>query len=108
VLLRGYVAGTAGVVSPTAAREVRAELRRTLGITAEPLHERTFDWPVAVPVYGPDHASCVALVAGLAEERPGLAVAGPAFDGLGVPDCIRSGTSAADSVWPYVAGVQPE
>ena len=103
VLLRGYVPGEAGVVSPTAAREVRAELRRTLGITAEPLLTRTFDWPVAVPVYGPDHATCIATVAGLSHERPGLAVAGPAFDGAGVPDCIRSGAAAADLVWAHVA-----
>jgi oxygen-dependent protoporphyrinogen oxidase len=105
VLLRGYVQGDAGVVSPDAARAVRAELRRTLGITARPLHERTFHWPVAVPVYDADHAARVELVSRLPQDRPGLAVAGPAFDGLGVPDCIRSGTSAADAVWSHVVRV---
>ena len=103
-LLRGYVQGDAGVVSPTAARDVRAELRRTLGITAEPLLERTYHWPVAVPVYGPQHAERSAIVARLPHDSRGLAVAGPAFDGLGMPDCIRSGTAAADAVWSHVAG----
>jgi oxygen-dependent protoporphyrinogen oxidase len=102
-LLRGYVQGDAGVVSPTAARDVRAELRRTLGITAEPLLERTYHWPVAVPVYGPHHADRSAIVARLPHDSPGLAVAGPAFDGLGMPDCIRSGSAAAEAVWSHVA-----
>jgi len=45
-----------------------------------------------------------AIVTRLPHSSPGLAVAGPAFDGLGMPDCIRSGTTAADAVWSHVAG----
>ena len=33
---------------------------------------------------------------------PGLAVCGAAFDGVGVPACIRSGTAAAAQVLAYL------
>jgi oxygen-dependent protoporphyrinogen oxidase len=98
-LLRGYVRG-GGDADPVAA--VLAELRRTLGIGAEPLFARAHHWPEAIPEYGSDHAGRLATIARASRESPGLVVAGSSIDGAGIPDCIRSGTAAADGLWPLV------
>ena len=100
VLLRGYVRG-GGEADPVGA--VRADLRHTLGITAEPLFTRAYPWPEAVPVYGDMHAERVAIIRRAGLTHPGLAIAGSAIDGPGIPDCIRSGSAAADAVWSHLA-----
>ena len=56
-------------------------------------------WPRSLPQYRPGHLTSVATVdACLANETPGLAAAGAAFRGLGLPACIRSAQAAAATV----------
>jgi oxygen-dependent protoporphyrinogen oxidase len=73
------------------------ELGRILGKPLPaPLEARVQRWGGALPQYPPGHLDRVAaLRAGLPAT---IAVAGAAYDGVGIPACIRSGMVAADSV----------
>ena len=56
-------------------------------------------WRQSLPQYRPGHLDRVAAVeACLAGDTPGLAVAGAALRGVGLPACIRSGQTAAATV----------
>ena len=57
-------------------------------------------WADAFPQYEPGHAARVALIQAAATGVEGLALAGAAYDGLGVPACIRSGSAAASALRP--------
>jgi protoporphyrinogen/coproporphyrinogen III oxidase len=53
-------------------------------------------WADALPVYGPGHERTIA--AARAALPPGLALAGAYLDGVGIPDCARTGEAAARDV----------
>ncbi len=80
---------------------VRAELRDVLGITAEALLHRIFRWPQAMPQYTLGHLDRIAAIDRRLAEHPGLYVAGNAYRGIGLPDCIASGETAAQQVVAY-------
>ena len=94
VLLR-VIAG--GAVDPefasldegAALAAVRRDLRLTMGITAEPVFSRQLRIPRAIPQYEPGHRSRVAEAMSAASSLPGLALAGNAFYGIAVNDCVR-------------------
>src|SRR5262249_27527328 len=77
---------------------VRAELRALLGIVAEPILTRVDRWPRAMPQYAVGHLDRVRDIESRAAALPGLALAGAAYRGVGIPDCVRSGEAAADAV----------
>ena len=54
-----------------------------------------------MPRYDVGHLERVASIE--AALPPGVVVAGSAFHGVGVPDCIRQGTEAADRVTAILA-----
>lgn len=72
----------------------RQELGHTLGIRAEPLVQRVFIWPRAMPQYNLGHQDILAQVETRLRGRPGLALAGNGYRGIGIPDCIHSGEMA--------------
>jgi oxygen-dependent protoporphyrinogen oxidase len=74
----------------------RRELKATYGIVAPPMLVRVGRWPVAVPQYTLGHAGRVALIRERLAGYRGLFVAGAAYAGVGIPDCIASGEAAAD------------
>ena len=75
------------------------ELRGAMGITAAPGAVRVTRWDDAFPQYGPGHLGRIAdAEAGLATRVPGVAIAGAALRGVGLPACIASGRAAARSV----------
>jgi oxygen-dependent protoporphyrinogen oxidase len=76
----------------------RAELRRILNLTAEPLFARVYKWPAAMAQYGVGHLERLERLEALRKKHPGLALAGNGYNGIGVPDCVRSGTTAANSL----------
>jgi oxygen-dependent protoporphyrinogen oxidase len=47
------------------------------------------------------HMQRVARIEALVSRLPGLVLAGNAYHGVGVPDCIRSGNEAAQSLLGY-------
>jgi oxygen-dependent protoporphyrinogen oxidase len=51
-----------------------------------------------MPQYTLGHLDRVSKVRELVSRHPGLILAGNAFDGVGIPDCVRSGNLAAEAV----------
>ncbi len=78
------------------------ELRRTLGITAPPVLHRIFRWPKAMPQYTLGHLDRLDVVEKRLAAHPGLFVAGNAYRGIGIPDCISSGEAAAEAVRKFL------
>jgi oxygen-dependent protoporphyrinogen oxidase len=76
----------------------RAELRRTLGIDAQPLVEHVQRWRGVMPQYAVGHLDRVREVEDLLAAHPGMVLAGSGFHGLGIPDCVASAQRAADRV----------
>lgn len=72
------------------------ELRAAMGVTAAPTAVRVARWPNGFPQYAPGHLDRMAAVRTLLDERlPGVALAGAALGGVGLPACIASGRAAA-------------
>ena len=74
------------------------ELRLTLDITAKPLLHRVYSWDRAMPQYGLGHPERLSRIDQALADFPGLALAGNAYQGIGIPDCIHSGELAADKI----------
>ncbi len=77
---------------------VRDELRQIIGLTADPLFTRVYKWKSAMAQYSVGHLERLARIQSLSQKLPGLALAGNGYNGIGVPDCVRSGTEAATKV----------
>lgn len=103
VLLRGYVRQTD--CDPTAL--VVAECANVLGIVAAPFFTREYHWPQGIAVYPADHESRLRALDAELASAPGLFVAGSAFHGIGVPDCIASGERAATAAVEFVSSLNP-
>lgn len=82
----------------------RTELR-VLGIESEPHLARIHRWPQGMPQYVLGHPERLERIDAALERHPGLALAGAAYHGVGIPDCIRSGEQAAQAVARALAGV---
>lgn len=74
---------------------VRNELQQILNLRAAPLFARVYKWKRAMAQYGVGHLDRLDRMEGLRRQLPGLALAGNAYRGIGVPDCVRSGLDAA-------------
>ncbi|HKF05172.1 MAG TPA: protoporphyrinogen oxidase [Candidatus Sulfotelmatobacter sp.] len=74
---------------------VRNELQQIIGLRAEPLFARVCKWKSAMAQYSVGHLERLERIERLRQQLPGLTLAGNAYRGIGVPDCIRSGREAA-------------
>ncbi len=74
---------------------VRHELQLMLGIDAEPVGAGVTRWGGGLPQYAVGHLDRVARIRAAVAAVPGLAICGAAFDGVGIPACIASASSAA-------------
>lgn len=102
VLLRCFLGGAldARVLDEDDAQlasRARAELREALGITAEPALSRIARWPASMPQYRVGHLARVETLERRALTLPGLHLAGGAYRGVGIADCVRSAEAAAES-----------
>jgi len=75
-----------------------AELALTSGAVGHPVTTRVTRWGGGLPQYAVGHVDRVRRIRAAVAAVPGLAVAGAAYDGIGVPACIRSGRAAAEQV----------
>jgi protoporphyrinogen/coproporphyrinogen III oxidase len=75
---------------------VRSELADILGVRGEPTFVRVSRHEGAMPQYHVGHLDRVARIKTLLAAHPRLALAGNAYDGVGIPDCIESGENAAE------------
>lgn len=94
-------AGDDALVS-LAAREIAARL----GVTAPASLTRVHRWPRGMPQYLLGHAERVARIEAAQRRHPGLYLAGNAFHGVGLPDCIASGEHAADAAAAHLCVLQ--
>ncbi len=76
------------------------------GVDAVPLLTRVHRWPRGMPQYVLGHPELLVRIDAALRKHPGLALAGAAYRGVGIPDCIRSGELAAASVTRAVAGAR--
>jgi oxygen-dependent protoporphyrinogen oxidase len=77
---------------------VQRELREIIGITAEPRFVRIQRWPHAMAQYTVGHKSRIERIRQITSSLPDLALAGNAYNGIGIPDCLRSGSEAAAKI----------
>ncbi|MCU1670276.1 MAG: Protoporphyrinogen oxidase [Blastococcus sp.] len=78
---------------------VVADVAELLGLARpEPLETRLVRWGGGLPQYLVGHPGRVAAIRAAVGEVPGLAIAGAAFEGVGVPACIRDAYRAVDSL----------
>ncbi|HXM61293.1 MAG TPA: protoporphyrinogen oxidase [Terriglobales bacterium] len=75
---------------------VRKELGQIIKLTADPLFTRVYRWRNAMAQYGVGHLERLQRIDGLLQSLPALALAGNGYRGIGVPDCVRSGSDAAN------------
>jgi len=102
VLIRCFLGGaldTAILDGDDAALIARAreELRAALGIAATPVLTRLARHPASMPQYRVGHLARVETIERRLAALPGLFLAGGAYRGVGIADCVRSGEAAADA-----------
>jgi oxygen-dependent protoporphyrinogen oxidase len=76
----------------------RGELKRILGVTARPLHQAISRWPQAMAQYTLGHIERSAEIKRRSAAIRGLHLAGNAYEGIGIPDCIRIARAAAKAI----------
>jgi oxygen-dependent protoporphyrinogen oxidase len=77
---------------------VRGELRRIMGVSARPAFFRISRWPRSMAQYTVGHAKRVREIQDRLKALPNLYLAGNAYSGIGIPDCVRSGKLAAEAI----------
>ena len=110
-ILRCFLGGARGEQMLALSEEeilsiVREELDQILQLRAEPLFTRVFKWRGAMAQYGVGHLERLERIEALRQKLPGLALAGNGYSGIGVPDCVRSGTAAVDTTL-HALGLTP-
>jgi oxygen-dependent protoporphyrinogen oxidase len=105
VLFRGFMGGPHNAqIMEKSDEEITgialSDMRRILGINpkAEPLFSRFFRWTGGMPQYTLGHLDRIAVIDERCAELPGLALAGGAYRGVGIPNCIESGEGAVAKV----------
>jgi oxygen-dependent protoporphyrinogen oxidase len=73
----------------------RQELRRILNLQAAPVYHTIARWPRSMAQYTVGHGARVREIQARSAAIPGLHLAGNAYEGIGIPDCIRTGRAAA-------------
>jgi oxygen-dependent protoporphyrinogen oxidase len=77
---------------------VTRELRDLAGVTAVPRWTRITRWSRSMAQYPVGHPRRMAELWTRMASLPGLHLAGNAYDGIGIPDCIRMGKAAAEKI----------
>lgn len=85
---------------------VRTELKEVLNFQEEPLFCRTHRWVASMAQYPVGHAERIRKVQAECAKLPGLFLAGNAYSGIGISDCIRTGRAAAQQALACV-GIRP-
>jgi oxygen-dependent protoporphyrinogen oxidase len=115
VLLRAFAGGS---LQPdflhdndaTLERTVRAEIASLLGVSAEPLLVRIQRHPNAMPQYHVGHQARIQRIESALGKHATLALAGSAYHGVGIADCVRTGEQAAEKLFKQIdsAKVDPK
>jgi oxygen-dependent protoporphyrinogen oxidase len=104
VLVRAFLGGAHGAIDVAQSSDdelcetARRELSRLMGPLGEPELTRVFRYVDANPQPLVGHGARLARIERRLAALPGLYLAGAAYDGVGIPDCIRQGRAAADRI----------
>ncbi len=104
VLVRAFLGGARGDVDVKNASDEEleavaySELERLMGSLGKPLFSRVFRYVDSNPQPVVGHGARMARIRTRLEEMPGVVIAGAAYDGVGIPDCIRQGRAAAEKL----------
>jgi oxygen-dependent protoporphyrinogen oxidase len=71
---------------------------RVAGLQVEPERTQVSRWRRAMAQYAVGHQERIKRINARLRELPGLRLAGNAYDGIGIPDCIRLGRKAAQEL----------
>lgn len=110
VLLRCYVGreGAEEIVfrsDEEILQRVRRDIKATMGIEATPIFHEITRLPHSMPQYPVGHLEHLQKVRDeLAEKLPGIILAGSGFQGVGIPDCVGQGETAAKEVYQFLTG----
>lgn len=74
----------------------------------DPSAARVVRWPKAMPQYDVGHLDRIDTIERALRAVPGVVVAGSAYRGVGIPDCIRQGNDTAAATWSYLSGAMME
>jgi oxygen-dependent protoporphyrinogen oxidase len=101
ILLRVFVGGARQPELAEMADEqlrplVLRHLTPLLDIRGEPCYCDISHWPNTMPQYHVGHKDLVARIESRVANLPGLYLAGNAYHGVGLPDCIHGGELAAE------------
>jgi oxygen-dependent protoporphyrinogen oxidase len=110
VLLRAFVGGALqqeqlAHSDAEIQQDVVHDLRQLLGLTGAPLAISVTRHLAAMPQYHVGHLDRVAHIASRLAHYPGLELAGNAYHGVGIPDCIHSAEKAAQTLLAYLGVV---
>lgn len=86
------------------AEQVRGELAAVCGIRAEPGYTEVNRWWKAMPQYTLGHLDRLAQLEAAVSRYPGLILTGAGYRGVGIPDCIRDGATAAERIVQDLVG----
>ena len=80
-----------------------AELAEATGARGAPAASRVTRWGGALPQYTVGHLDRVAAIRAAVAAKPGLAICGAAYDGVGIPACVATARAAAGQVVAFLA-----
>jgi len=100
VAIRGFIVAAdalrlSAVEDGDLASLVANDLLHFMQIEAPPLHFVVYRWPDSMPQFVVGHKLRQERVAACLTGYPSLALAGNAYDGVGIPDCVRLARQAA-------------
>jgi oxygen-dependent protoporphyrinogen oxidase len=113
ILLRAFIGGS---LQPelfqdddqTMEKNTRDEIASLFGVSAPPLFARVWRHPNSMPQYHVGHEARVERIEAALSPFPTLALAGSAYHGVGISDCVRGGEEAAEKLLGhfFIAGHQ--
>ncbi|MEJ5250682.1 MAG: protoporphyrinogen oxidase [Armatimonadota bacterium] len=84
------------------ARMAHDALQPLLGIKEEPTMVQVNRWLKAMPQYEVGHLKRLQQVEQALADYPSILLAGSAYRGVGVPDCVKQGKECAEQAWQRV------
>jgi oxygen-dependent protoporphyrinogen oxidase len=101
VLIRAFIGGAQSpelleLTDEDLQRIAHDELARLMQISGSPRWSEVVRWPASMPQYHVGHLLRVAQIESRVSQLHGLELAGNAYHGVGIPQCIHSGETAAE------------
>jgi protoporphyrinogen/coproporphyrinogen III oxidase len=77
---------------------VRKEFKRLMGVESDPVGHTIHRWPLSMPQYVVGHADRYRRIRDIVSSQSGLFLVGNAYEGIGLPDCVRLARQAVAQI----------